>query len=509
MVLLVPELRRLRPLAVPLVGALAAIKLALHVWVNATTVYGFHRDEFLYLAMGRHLDLWRMDFPPGIAILSETVREHLGDSLLAVRLVPALAGAALVVAAALFARELGGGSKAQGLAALAVLASPLFLRSANLFQPVVLDQLCWSAALLAVTRLSWEARPGWWLALGLALGTGLLVKFSIAFVGLGIVVAILLTPLRRSLLTPWPWLGLVLALLIGSPSIAGQIALGMPVLGQMADLKQAQLEGVTPAAFVMGQLLWGPGALLALAGAVALLAVKRFSRYRALGWSCVATFAILLVLRGKAYYIGPIYPALFGAGAALIERSRIQWIAAVLILAYGAVLLPLGVPMLPPPALAAYIESIGATAALRTNTGELGRLPQDYADMLGWEQQVGAVARVYHELPPGEQSRAVIVGANYGQAGALDFFGPRLGLPPALSPAGSYWFFGPGNRPGDVAVVIGASREDLAPLFDSLQAATRVANPWAVDEERDLTVFVARRPHRTLQELWPTLAGRN
>lgn len=496
-------------MAYPLVGTLAALKLALHVWVNVTTTYGFHRDEFLYLAMGRHLRLWRMDFPPGIAILAETVRAHLGDSLLAIRLIPALAGAALVVAAALFARELGGGWKAQGLASLAVLASPLFLRSANLFQPVVLDQLAWSVALLAVTRLAWETRPGWWLVLGLALGAGLLVKFSIAFIGLGIVAAILLTPLRRSLLTPWPWLALGLALLIGSPSIAGQVALGFPVLGQMADLRQVQLERVTPAGFVMGQLLWGPGTLLAMAGAVALLAVKRFSRYRALGWSCAAAFAILLLLKGKSYYAGPIYPALFGAGAALIERSKLQWVALVLVLAYGAVLLPLAVPILPAPAMAGYAESIGATAALRTNTGELERLPQDFADMLGWEQQAGAVARVFHELPAEERGRAVIVGANYGEAGALDFFGPRLGLPAAVSPAGSYWFFGPGDKPGEVAVILGASRETLAPLFDSLQAATRVTNPWAVQEERDVTVYVGRQPRRTLQALWPTLAGRN
>ena len=151
-------------------GPLAGVKLLLHLLVNATTVYGFHRDELLYLAMGQHLRLWRMDFPPGIALLAKAVRAVLGDSLLAIRTLPALAGTALLVLAALIARELGGNRWAQALAGLGVLASPLFLRSANLFQPVVFDQLAWTGALYALVHLCREPRPRWWLVLGLTLG---------------------------------------------------------------------------------------------------------------------------------------------------------------------------------------------------------------------------------------------------------------------------------------------------------------------------------------------------
>jgi dolichyl-phosphate-mannose-protein mannosyltransferase len=509
MVLVVPERRYLKPFAAVSVGVLAAVKLGLHFWVNTTTPYGFHRDELLYLAMGRHLQLWRMDFPPGIAAIAEASRALLGDSLLAVRTVPALVGTALLVAAALFARELGGGRGAQVLAALAVLASPLFLRSANLFQPVVLDQAAWAAALFAVARLSWQRDPHWWLALGFAIGVGLLIKFSIAFIGVGIVLAVLLTPLRASLKTVWPWLALVLALAIGSPSLVGQYYLGFPVLHQIEDLRKVQLERVTPVAFLMGQLYWGPSTLLAVVGLVALFTGRQLSRYRALGWSCAGAFAALLVLQGKPYYLGPVYPTLFGAGAVVLERSTLRWLFATAMLVYGAVLLPVGVPILPPDRMAGYIQRIGLTAALRTNTGELERLPQDYADMLGWEAQAEAVGRVYRALPEADRARAVVIAGNYGEAGALDFFGPRYGVPGAICPCGSYWFFGPGDKPGDVAVTIGPSREGLAPFFDSLQVATRISNPWAVQEERELTVFIARRPRQTLQQVWPTLARRN
>ena len=466
--------------------------------------------------MGRHLRLWRMDFPPAIALVAEAVRATLGDSLLAIRLVPALAGTTLVVLAALVARELGGGRWAQALAALGVLASPLFLRSANLFQPVVLDQLTWTVALYALLRLCREDRPRWWLLLGVALGAGLLTKLSAAFIGLALLLALLTTGRRAWLLTPWPWLAAVLALAIGSPSLVGQLRLDVPVLGQMADLRQAQLERVTPLDFLAGQLLWGPATLIGAAGLAGLLADHRLRPFRVVGWTCVWVFVILMALHGKAYYAGPVYPALIGAGGVMLERVQgarlrpvLRWGAVVALLLTMAVLLPIGVPILPPSALARYVRAIGASSALRTNTGELEQLPQDYADMLGWEEQAGAVARVYRSLPAPDQARTVLVAGNYGEAGALDFFGPRYGLPAVVSPTGSYWFFGPGTKPGEVVVTIGARREDLVPFFDSVEPAGRVTSPWSVAEERDLTIYVARGPHRTLQELWPSLAGRN
>jgi 4-amino-4-deoxy-L-arabinose transferase-like glycosyltransferase len=504
------------PPAWPLIAGLAGAKLALHLGVNATTPYGFHRDELLYLAMGRHLRLWRMDFPPAIALVAEAVRATLGDSLLAIRLVPALAGTALVVLAALVARELGGGRWAQALAALGVVASPLFLRSANLFQPVVLDQLTWTIALYALVRLCREDRPRWWLLLGVALGAGLLTKFSAAFVGLALLLALLATGRRAWLRTPWPWLAALLALAIGSPSLVGQLRLDFPVLGQMADLRQVQLERVTPLDFLAGQLLWGPATPIGAAGLVGLLADRRLRAFRVVGWTCVWVFVILMALHGKAYYAGPVYPALIGAGGVMLERVRgtrlgpvLRWVGATALVLTMAVLLPIGVPILPPAAMAGYARAIGASSALRTNTGEMERLPQDYADMLGWEEQARAVARVYRSLPSTDRARTVLVAGNYGEAGALDFFGPRYGLPAVVSPTGSFWFFGPGTKPGEVVVTIGAGREDLAPLFDSVDAAGRVTSPWSVAEERDLTIYVARGPHRTLQEVWPSLAGRN
>ncbi len=181
------------PLYTRQLAAFAAVKLVLHVIVNATTQFGFQRDEFLYFSMGRHLHLWRMDFPPGIALAANGVRALLGDSMTAIRMVPALAGTAVLVVAVLIARELGGGRFAQGLTALALLTSPLFLRTSTLFQPVVLDQLCWTLALYCLVRLGGANEPRWWMLLGASLGLGLLVKFSALIFGAAVLLAMLAT----------------------------------------------------------------------------------------------------------------------------------------------------------------------------------------------------------------------------------------------------------------------------------------------------------------------------
>jgi len=501
------------PLSVGALLALVAAKLGLHVWANLITPYGFHRDEFLYFAMGRHLQLWRMDFPPAIAMLAATVRALLGDGLFGIRLVPAIAGTLVLVLAVLCARELGGRWYAQLLAGIAVLASPLFLRPANLFHPVVLDQAAWSLALLALARLARTNEPRWWLGVGAACGLGLLAKFSIAFIGLAIFVATLIAPLRSQLRTRWPWLAALLALALGAPSLVGQVRLGFPIVLQMRDLTHSQLEHVTPLGFVATQLLFGPGSLLAVVAAVGLVRLPALRPFRVLGWACLAVFVLLLVARGKAYYFGPAYPALFAAGAVTLESiasprlgATLRWAAVLLLLANGVFSLPLGLPILGPEALTRYPGNI--SAARRTNMGELDRLPQDYADMTGWEEQVQAVAAVYHDLPLREQADVVLVGDNYGEAGALDFYGPRYGLPAPISPAGSFWQFGPGTRPGKVVIVLGEQPESLRHYADSVVLVARVVNPWGVVQERDVPIIVGRRPKTTVQALWPSLAGR-
>jgi hypothetical protein len=177
------------------------------------------------------------------------------------------------------------------------------------------------------------------------------------------------------------------------------------------------------------------------------------------------------------------------------------------ILAFGAVAFPIGVPILAPERLSAWTSAIGATST--TNTGEVISMPQDFADMLGWEEQARATARAWATLTSAEQREAVILATNYGRAGAHDHLGTALGMPPAIAPVGSYWYWGPGPLPGRVMIVIGLSREDMEASFDSVTLAGRVTGEWRVPEERDVPIWIGREPHRTLQELWPDFEGMN
>jgi len=491
--------------------ALVAVKLAAHVATNIWTPYEFHRDAFLYMAMGSHLRILHMDFPPLMGLLSETVRGIAGPSLLAYRMVPALAGTAVLLLAILLTRELGGGQRAQLITGLAVLVNPLFLRSANLFQPIALDQLWWLLGLYALVRFLNSGEPRWWLLLGVAGGVGLFTKFSIVFFGTAVLIGLLLTPHRRAFLGPWPWFAIGIALVLGSPSVVGQFALGFPLVEQMTVLQESQLARVSLGEFIFDQFLWQPaGFLLAVGGAAALMLHPDLRRYRVLGCIALTAFAIFVLMKGKSYYFGPVHPLLFAAGAVALERLphvRLRAVAvpvaavAIALWAVGAV--PFGLPVVPPEPMARFASAIGITTAVRTNRGEYLPLPQDYADMLGWREQAEAVSRVYRGLTPAEQATVVFFGRNYGQAGALDFYGRELGLPPVVSLAGSFYNFGPGERPGAVIIFLGVEIEDLdAGSCASLELADRVINPWGVPEERDVPILVCRNPSETLQEFW-------
>ncbi|MFN8572949.1 MAG: glycosyltransferase family 39 protein [Gemmatimonadaceae bacterium] len=494
-----------------LLGALAVL---LHVVANASSPYGWQRDEFLYFAMGQHLQLFRMDFPPFIAILARAGRAWFGDSLVATRLFPAFAHAALIVLSARTARVLGGGRFAEWLAALAVLMSPLFMRPGTLFQPVVFDQLWWTCALFALLQVERTQDGHWWMAVGVSLGLGLLTKFSIAFIALPLVIGVVLSPTRRWLSTRWPWIAAGIACLIGLPSVVGQLQLGFPVLTQMHDLENSQLAYVTPLAFLAAQVLFSP--VFVPLSLWALFALVRRPASRAVGIACVGAFVLLMALKGKAYYVGPIYPTLFAATAVGVEgiasqRRLVRSLVVAAALVVGVVIAPFGYPVVPPVSMARYAAAVGITSAVKTNQGEQLELPQDYADMLGWEEMVRAVAKVYHALPRAEQEQAVIVGQNYGRAGAVDFFADRYGLPHSVSTAGSYWFFGPGDRPGNVVISIGSDRADLEQYFESVQLVAQTSNPMGVPEERAVPIWVCRSPRnrQTLQSLWPSFAGQN
>lgn len=493
----------------PAVWALGALYLVLHLLPRPG--YGFHRDELLYLAMADHLEPLRMQFPPLIAVLGWVARTLPVDLLAAVHLLAALAGTGILAATVAITRRLGGRREAQILAALAVLAGPFFMRIGSLFQPVVFENLWWAVAALAFVSLLDGGDRRWWLAFGAAAGLGGLTKFSAGFFGISMAAGVLASPLRKDFGTRWPWVAAALGAVVALPSVLGQMAWGWPFFEQARVLGMTQLARVSRADFLSGQLMLAAAAApLLITGAVGLLAAPSLRRFRPLAVAAVTALGLFLLLGGKEYYFGPMHPPLLAAGSvvagAWLAPRRRAWYGA---LAWGvvgvAVVLPLGIPLLPPEPMARYSAALGMTRAVTTNRGTVLPLPQDYADMLGWREQVEAVARVYHALPEEERARTTIVGGNYGRAGAMALYHREFGIPYPVSRHGDFYAWGPGPEGATTIIILGGTVEELSQLFAEVTEAGRIILPMGVPEEQEVRIHVCSSPFESLHELWRRL----
>ena len=473
--------------------------------------WGVHRDEYLYFAMADHFDLFEMQFPPLIAMVAAAGRTIFGESVLAARVPAAMAGALLTGVVLLLVRRLGGGWRAIGLAWLALLAAPVFVRSSLLMQPVIFDQLWATLALAALTLAAHERAPRWWLLVGVALGLGALTKFSVAFIGLSVLVATLSSgELRAQLRLRWPWLAVLVAGLLALPSITGQIAHDWPFLAQVQTLREGQLEQVSASGFLLEQPVLLSAGMLCIIPAI-LSAVRGAPRERVPLFAAAAMLLLMLVMHGKAYYAAPVYPVLIGTGALALERAArdARWLlpATVTMMLAGTIISwPMGIPALSPKATIAYMRTLGLTE--ESNVGVPLPLPQDYADMLGWRELAESVSEVVSRLPAAQRDELTVIGGNYGQAGALAFHGPSRGVPYPRSTAGDFFAWGPGPASGNTALVIG-SEDDIEPtlrqLYDSVRVMRVVLNPLGVPEERRVSLYLARAAKQSLRTLWPSL----
>jgi hypothetical protein len=509
-----PKLPPLQPLNRRLLLALVAVKLAIHLPLLGR--YGYFRDELYFLDCGRHLAWGYVDHAPLVGLISRVLLE-LGASLPLLRLVPALAGAALVALTMVLARQLGGGRFAQTVAGIAVIVSPIMLVLASLFTMNAFEPLIWVGGALVLVHIIRTGDSRWWLLFGAIAGVGLENKHSILFFGFATAVAVVLTPLRRELGRRWIWLGLAVALLLFLPNLIWQAGHGFPTIEDLHSVRESGKNVVlSPVAFVVEQIVIIHPVLLPvwLAGLWYLFA-GRGRGFRAIGWTFAAFFATMLVLAGKSYYVAPAYPLPLAAGGAALEAwfarlpagwaggrsARVAVVALIVVL--GAATMPMFVPLLAPADLVAYQERLGFGPS-RTEVGHVGPLPQYFGDQFGWPELVAEVARIYHGLPEEDRAVACIFAGNYGEAGAVNLFGPALGLPRAISGHQTYWLWGPGDCTGDVVIVLQGSAEGLGEVFDSVEEAGRHHHPWGMAEENG-PIYVCRGLDRPLDELWPRL----
>jgi hypothetical protein len=491
---------------------LAAVAVALEMATNGR--YGYFRDELYYMATGDHLAWGYVDFAPLAALLMHISRALFGDSLHAIRLLPALAQGILIVLTGLIARELGGKKFAVFLSCVCVLLGPVILVNATRFSMNAFEPLFWMGCvyilLLAINR----DRPKLLVWCGVLLGLGLENKHSTAFFLLSLAAGLLATSDRRLYKSKWFWTGVAIAFLICLPNLIWQYQHGFPTWVDLNNVRNTHKNiDLPPLEFLKHQIMMlGPASVLVwIAGLGFLLFHRGGKRYRSLGVTYLVFLAVMMALHAKDYYVAPIYPMLFAAGGVMWEtvtsaRAGVRWVRvaiAALVVATGIVVVPMVVPILPVAKIVPYMEALGVGVS-QTETDASSALPQYFADEFGWQEMVAAVAGVYNALPPEERAKTGILAGNYGEAGAIDFFGPRYGLPKSISAHQNYYYWGYRNYTGESLILLEWDVADARDWCQSVQQGPQIAFPYTMGWEH-YTILVCHGFNEPLATAWPKL----
>jgi MFS family permease len=505
-----PE-KRLSAAAGALVFCIISIKFFVHLYAGRR--YGYFVDELYYLACSRHLAWGYVDQPPLIAVITWLARSVLGDSLSALRFFPALAGAIEVAFTAAIAQELGGKGFAQGLAALAALVAPAILAGDSLLTMNAFEPLIWVGCAYLFIRIVKTGNPKLWIWFGALSGLGLQNKYSMLIFGAGMVVGLVLTPERRALLRPWIWIGGAIAFLIFLPNLLWNIQHHFPFLEVLANIRRSGRDvPLGPLDFFAQEILTLLPLTLPiwLAGLWFFFFSKPGKPFRALGWAWTFVAVIIVTLSPRIYYLYPAFPILFAAGSVMweawLDRPLYRWLKfayPVLMLVAGALFAPIATPILPVKTYIRYAQALHLQPP-RLEMHKLGPLPQLYADQFGWEEMTVTVAGIYKGLPPTVRAKTAIFGQNYGQAGAIDLFGPKYGLPPAISGHQNYFLWGPRDYTGESMIVMQGQQQDLERLFASVKRVASVYHPYSMPYEH-FDIFYCRGLRQPLKEIWPRI----
>jgi hypothetical protein len=490
------------------ISLIAVFTLVVHMLTYNTL--GFHRDEFLYLALGKHLAAGYWSNPPLIGFISYAAQLLPGKTLFILRLFPALAGALLIIITGLMTRELGGKIYAQVLACIALAVSLLFMRAFSMFQPVCFDILFWSLILYIFLRYINTEKPVYLILIGVAFGFGFLNKYMVIFLAAGLAIAVIPTSNRKLWISKYSWLAILIALVLLLPNIIWQFIHGLPVLHHMKELKETQLVNVKRMNIVIDQMLMFTfSALVWVAGLIWLLRSGSAKKFRVFGYVYVSVLLIFLLLRGKSYYMAGLYPILFAAGGVSWEMSmkrkasRVFLILIIILLTLP--ILPGAIPIMSASRLVSYFSKIppemGGEALVRWEDGRMHPLPQDYADMLGWDELGGIVLKACDTIK--DKKRIMIYCQNYGQAGAVDYCGKCHSLPQTVSFSDAYRLWAPDTISKSKNVFIYVNHElgrDVDSLFANIIVAGSVKNPYA--RELGATVYMCREPRRDFPAFW-------
>jgi hypothetical protein len=461
--------------------------------------YGWHRDELYFVSAARRPTWGYVDFPPVTAWIGWVVHAVFPNSLVALRLTSLVAMMATAVVVGLIARELGAGIRVQAAAALVWALSPYGLGAGSLFHPTWFDVLCWVALLYVVVVTLVRQRPRLWLVAGVIAGVGLETKYTIAFLLTAILVSLLVTPERRVLRTGWPWLGLGIAMLVLLPNVIWQAEHSWPSLEFFTSQNAKTASDTPPGTYLGQQLFLGVGLVLAAIGVVSLW---RRPGLRPLSIVPPLITLFFLLERGRAYYPLPADSVAVAAGVVALagwlrDGSRRRLAVLVPLVALHAAVLVQALPIVLP---------VRSTASM-VNSG----LWNDsfYKDEIGWPELASQTARAWSSLPAVDRAQGTVVAGNYGEASALEHYGPARARPPVLSGHLSWQYWRPSNLAQRFVLFVGYGPGALALLCRSWTALATIDNRWHVANEERGRIIAGCRLKRPLGDIWDREIARN
>ena len=476
---------------------IAVAMAALHLATNNR--YGFHRDELQFLSDARHLDWGFVAYPPLTPFLERISLGLFGLSMVGLRLFSVIAQTAVIVVSGLMARDLGGGRLAQIMTALAAALSPLPIFEGTEFQYSSFDFLWWVLIAWFTIRLLKTENPRWWIAIGAAVGIGLLTKYSILFFIAGILGGLVLSGARRYLKSGWFWAGIALALIIFAPNFVWLVRhdfISYHFLQHIhaRDVGEGRADG-----FIKDQFLLCVNLFAAPVWLAGLAYYLRDRRYRMMAWMYLIPLALFFVGKGRFYYVSAAYPMLLAMGSVAFER----WVAA----------LPRWGRLTAQIVLFSGISIVGAfVCALLIPFATSGPIRDfalknngDLREEFGWDELVKTIAGIRDSLPPEQQSGVGILVGNYGEQGAVEMLGPAFHLPPPISMTNSAWLRGYPAQPPTTLIVVGFSQKSADRALTSCRLAGHNGNSQGIKNEESEyheDIFVCGPPRKPWPEFW-------
>jgi len=475
--------------------------------------YGYFRDELYFIATSDHLAWGYVDFAPLSSFLLKISRSIFGTSLHALRLLPALAFGANVLLTSLITRELGGKRFAIFFASGCVLLAPPFVGEVTRYSMNAFEPLYWMGSiyvlLLVINRNDPKLLPWCGVLFGLGIENKHSTMFFIFALTIGFVAA-----QRELLRTKWFWIAVGITILIALPNFIWQVQHGYPTYVDLSNVKRTHKNvELPPWPFLKQQIVrLNPLSIAVWGAGLGFLVFHRDGqRYRILAVTYLVFLAVMMMLKAKDYYLTPIYPMLFAAGAVFWGRITHvrpmlywpRWALPLAIFALDIALLPLTLPLLSPERLPPYLSKFGLNKS-KTEVAHSGPLPQHFSDEFGWPEMVQAVAQVYNSLPADVRSKTGILAGNYGEAGAIDFFGPQYGLPKSISAHQNYYFWGPREYSGESLILLQWDREDAYGSCNSVTEGQSLAPEWSMSEEH-FTIWVCHGLKKPLPQVWDRL----